>query len=235
MLKKWYKQTIFLISACITLVIILLLAVSMPILTIAAITPHLAYLIYVWIKEEVEREPLAALFMVFSYGFIVSSTLAIIIEGVLVDALNLADVYALLLLAPIVEELTKFSGVYLVAKNRRLFNEIDDGIVYGASAGLGFSAIETILYAMACEDPLFVSLIRAISSTASHAAATALSGLGLALYMFRGSISSLPLLFMCAILLHMVHNFMVMMGPFTLLILIVIDLSVFLLTVMRVE
>ena len=101
MLKKWYKQTIFLISACITLVIILLLAVSMPILTIAAITPHLAYLIYVWIKEEVEREPLAALFMVFSYGFIVSSTLAIIIEGVLVDALNLADVYALLLLAPI--------------------------------------------------------------------------------------------------------------------------------------
>ncbi len=235
MLKKWHKQTIFLVSTCITLVAVFLLAISMPILTIAALTPHLAYLIYVWVKEEVEREPLVALFMVFSYGFVVSSALALLIEGALVSAFNLADIYVLLLLAPLVEELTKFSGVCLVARNRRLFNEVDDGIVYGASAGLGFSAIETILYAMACEDPILVSLVRAISSTASHAAATALSGLGLAMYIFKGSNVSLYVLMLCAILLHMAHNFMVTIGSFALLLLIAMDLAIFLLVVMRVE
>ncbi|RLE62031.1 MAG: hypothetical protein DRN53_04730, partial [Thermoprotei archaeon] len=119
-----------------------------PVLIVAVFAPSIAYLIYVWRKEKIEREPLIAVLSAFSYGFTLSALLSIIMEIVFSRALLLDIVFSIIILAPIVEEVCKFLGVYIISRYRDLFNEVDDGIIYGASVGLGFSTLETILYTM---------------------------------------------------------------------------------------
>ena len=142
-------------------------------------------------------------------------------------------------LIPIVEELCKFIGVYIVSRYRTLFNEIDDGIVYGASVGLGFATLETILYALASKDPLAVGLLRASCCTAMHAASTAFTGWGYAFNIIgrRGSSIFIGTLIM-AIILHSIHNYIASMLrfiPSLFAILIIIDMTIFIYITSHVE
>ncbi|RLE81210.1 MAG: hypothetical protein DRJ52_04705, partial [Thermoprotei archaeon] len=142
---------------------------------------------------------------VFSHGFIVSSILALILEVMLLSFLDVVTV------VPVIEELAKFFGVFLASRWRRVFNEIDDGIVYGASSGLGFATLESILYSMKGHF-LTIGTLRAFSSTLSHATASALFGYYYAVSLFTRRHFFTVIGFLAAIALHALHNFLIVTG-----------------------
>ena len=137
-------ETLKLMEAIVSTVTVLAFIASIffsPIFFAVTAIPGLAYLIYVWRKDRIEREPLFMVFAVFSYGFIVSALVSLIAET------SLGELAEPVMTIPVVEELAKFIGVYLVSMRRTVFNELDDGIVYGAASGLGFATLEAIIYA----------------------------------------------------------------------------------------
>ena len=225
-------KTNHLIPLCLTIVVSMILIWYSPILIISAFAPSIAYLLYIWRKEKIEREPLLAVIITFSYGFILSTTIASILEIPITKFAKIIGIpMPVVTVIPVIEELAKFLGVYSVAQHRNLFNEIDDGIVYGASVGLGFSTLETVLYAFYSKNPLIVGLLRACCCTALHSASTAFCGWGYARYLLAGKskaifYASLTL----AIILHAFHNFIAYLmefRPSLIIFLIFIDITLF--------
>lgn len=116
-----------------------------------ATIPILAYLFFVWWLDRYDREPIWLLLLTFFWGGFGGVILAII--GSIALGLSMTVIFGItgsdpldtVVIAPVVEELTK--GVFLLAIfARRDFDNTTDGIVYGAAAGLGFAMTENFLY-----------------------------------------------------------------------------------------
>ncbi len=128
------------------------------ILLLVAFVPSLIYLVWIRNTERFSREPWGRLVKVFAFGATISVLVAIVAELLLMSLYtsNIERVYELFgknpnlgtlvlacVIAPLVEEFAKAMGVFRVGKR---MTEIEDGIVYGAAAGLGFAATENLLY-----------------------------------------------------------------------------------------
>jgi RsiW-degrading membrane proteinase PrsW (M82 family) len=129
------------------------------------------------------------------------------------------DFVFIVVLAPVMEELAKGFGVWLFAgrvQTRR------DGVLLGASVGLGFAGVETFTYLLAAAGDtssgfagasllgvLVLAGIRSISSAFVHPAATGLTGFGLAKARLRGlpAVAALPF-FLLAVVLHATYNYL---------------------------
>jgi RsiW-degrading membrane proteinase PrsW (M82 family) len=82
-----------------------------------------------------------------------------------------------LLFAAIPEEIVKISIIALIARRRRDFDEPMDGVVYGTAVGLGFAALENILYVVGAEGAWGgVAVMRGILSVPFHGALGAIAG-----------------------------------------------------------
>jgi RsiW-degrading membrane proteinase PrsW (M82 family) len=92
---------------------------------------------------------------------------------------------ALVLGAPFVEELTKGLAVAgLLAFLRREFDGAVDGVVYGTLAGIGFAAVENVVFfarasAQGTEALTFAFVLRSVLTPWTHPLYTSLTGLGL--------------------------------------------------------
>ncbi len=188
------------------------------ILLIFAFIPTLIYVAWIRNTEKYEREPWSALIFVFIWGATLSIISAIILEKLfeipLIDFVNNGDIVTIMLgviIAPAVEEFTKPLSMTtrIIRKN---INEIEDGLIYGAVAGLGFSATENLLYGMYFSKEGIVVIIalfitRTIGSCLLHASATALTGYGYSRYLIekRPFASILPF-FLFAIMAHSIYN-----------------------------
>lgn len=198
-----------------------------------AFTPPILYTIFIRNVERLNREPWSAIARCFFYGAIVSVLVAIFLEAFF--ASNFAREYelpgltitqeALLIVvaAPLVEEFAKGLGVRSVRRN--IF-EIEDGIVYGAAAGLGFSATENLIYEIGTiweqAHPGFdgqvqavdysflaVGILRSITSSFLHGTASGILGYGIAKrYLERGHFFELLPYFALAVLVHGLFNAM---------------------------
>jgi RsiW-degrading membrane proteinase PrsW (M82 family) len=120
-------------------------------------------------------------------------------------------VVSAVIVAPVVEEATKALGLRWVED---LHVELEDGLIYGAAAGLGFSATENLLYGVSAlldgGVGAFVATIaiRTVSSSLLHATASAL--LGYAVWKRRagrGSILTILGFYALAALVHAAFNF----------------------------
>ena len=183
---------------------------SLSVILAIAFLPPLLYMIWIRNTERYEREPWYAVFRSFIGGATVGIGIAAILEVILVHfysssleflrgyefiAKHEASINALIIagvIAPFVEEATKIYGITV---SRREIDEIEDGIVYGASSGFGFAAMENLVYEISAllsggfAAWLAVSIIRSLSSALLHGSATAMSGLGYSLRKFhRGSL-----------------------------------------------
>jgi len=76
-----------------------------------------------------------------------------------------------------IEELLKLLVVYFFAYRRKEFDEPLDGVIFSATAALGFAAIENVVY-LAQNEPMLV-LLRGPLSNPGHALFSALWGLSL--------------------------------------------------------
>ena len=203
---------------------------------LAAVIPPIIYLVWVRDIEVCQREPYSAVARAFIFGATATVGLAIIIETVIVTILfsessPLASllwffqdltpewrlVFLVTVVAPLVEETLKATGVLFVYRN---LNEVENGIIYGAAVGLGFAATENMLYladALVVGIEVFIAtaVARALSSTLLHASATGVAGYGIARYRlsrFEGIDVHWLYYLLIAILMHAVFNFFAVLG-----------------------
>lgn len=202
--------------------------VLLLIMILVAFVPSLIYLIWIRNTERYQREPYGRLLKIFAYGAVVSVAVAIVIEGVLLSLLNLnmERIYQLLgenpnlttlilalIIAPFVEEAAKSIGVFLSRKRMR---DIEDGIIYGAAAGLGFAATENLLYesqayvTSGAAGLITLAIVRTVSSALLHATSSSVLGLGIARSLTQGR--GLLLYYLVAVALHSVFNFAASFG-----------------------
>jgi RsiW-degrading membrane proteinase PrsW (M82 family) len=121
---------------------------------------------------------------------------------------------AAVVIAPVVEEFTKPLALRLKSVRYNL-DELEDGLIFGAVAGLGFSATENLLYGYSFLSEGFVAFlilmaIRSFGGCLLHASATALTGYGYGkTVMKHSSIFGVLPYFALAIFLHGFYNFFV--------------------------
>lgn len=202
--------------------------VDAVVIVLVAFVPSLVYLVWIRNTEKYSREPWGRLLRVFAYGAVFSVVIAIVLELVLMALYdqNIERVYQALgenpnltmlvlacVIAPFVEEATKALGVF---RARRMMGEIENGIVYGAAAGLGFAATENLLYegtaflTDGAEAWIATAVVRSLSSALLHASASAVVGLGIAKSVRNGS-SWVPY-YLGAVVMHGSFNFAASFG-----------------------
>lgn len=175
---------------------------SMLGLLFLATAPALFLMWYIWRKDCYEPEPLGLIVKVFLFGCL-SVIPAFLLEYPFPDS-----VFTSSLVAPVAEELVKFSVVFLVMYHHPEFDEPMDGIVYAAAAGLGFATIENIFYVM--DGGFAVGIVRAFLSVPGHVIFSCIWGFALGIAKFRPE-PSRPFIIgaglILAMLLHGIFNF----------------------------
>lgn len=200
------------------------------VIILAAVVPSLIYLVWIRNSERYDRERWINVLSVYLFGMVVSVLAAVVLESLALTVLNTSGsvfpggiwfyepydptmeiVVLAVVIAPLAEEWTKGWGVLTV---RNKLREPEDGLVYGAAAGLGFAAMENIFYngsALISGFDVFLTtaLLRAVSSTLLHASASAVLGYGIArkyLYGAMGRRVGYLAYFLAAVVLHAAFN-----------------------------
>ncbi len=119
---------------------------------LGAVIPTLFYVSFVWWLDRYEKEPVWLLILAFFWGAVPAALLSVILE-LLLDASilaisgegGLATLASVSVNAPLVEESAKGVAILgLVLLFRREFDDVLDGVVYGAMIGLGFALSENL-------------------------------------------------------------------------------------------
>jgi protease PrsW len=127
-----------------------MLAPSLAVL--GALFPTVIYVAMVWWLDRYEKEPLWLLALAFLWGAIPAAILSVILEFLLdlpIMALGgeslIANLASVSVSAPLVEESAKgIALIGLVLIFSREFDDVLDGIVYGAMIGFGFAFSENL-------------------------------------------------------------------------------------------
>jgi len=194
--------------------------IEIILLFLMAFLPALIYTVWIRNTEKYNREKWIPIILCFIWGatiaILASIILELLIENIAIFTVNDSNIYLFItisIIAPFAEELTKPLVLSLKIVKRELV-EPEDGLIYGAIAGLGFSATENLLYgadAFLNEGLLYFILlisIRSFSGCLLHASATAWTGYGYGKVVMKHNrlISVLPY-FILAIIVHGFYNF----------------------------
>jgi protease PrsW len=193
-----------------------------PLSVLATAVPTAGYVYLVWWLDRYEKEPRWLLAGAFLWGAVPAVVVALIgelIAGVPSGLLgaDLASTIDASLSAPVIEEIAKGIAVLLLFfAFHREFDDVLDGIVYGAMVGFGFAMTENILYFLSAyfaggiADWGMVVFLRSFVFGLNHALYTSVTGAGLGLVRYSKSIGkrvAIPLLALfLAISLHGIHN-----------------------------
>jgi len=195
--------------------------IELALLFTLAFLPPIIYAIWIRNTERYEREKWKPIVLCFLWGATIAIAASLILEVILdisltisIDDKNILSLVAVIIVAPFVEEFTKPLVLRLKTVKRGL-DELEDGLIYGAVAGLGFSATENLLYGYS-----FISrslmmffvlmVIRSVGGCLLHASATSLTGYGYGKSIMKKTsfLCILPF-FILAILVHGLYNFLV--------------------------
>lgn len=109
----------------------------------------------------------------------------------------------------LIEETFKPIGFMITARKRPdWFTSKKDGAICGALAGLGFGALENLLYAI--QYGTGVLLLRSVMSLPLHIGASALMGVGIYFALKEreeGGMGRFAFLFMAAVIVHAAYNY----------------------------
>jgi RsiW-degrading membrane proteinase PrsW (M82 family) len=201
-------------------------ALTYIVLFVVAFAPSIAYIIWIRNLEKYEREPWGAIASTFIWGSVFGIILAVLFSIILIflfritfpdrlyDAVTqnpeIATLILVCVVAPLAEEAAKAIGIFTAGKE---LDEVEDGLVYGASVGLGFAATENMLYGfialstLGLEAYVATMVVRSISSALLHASATSATGYGIGLKKVagRGLFVIVPFFFL-AVLMHATFN-----------------------------
>jgi RsiW-degrading membrane proteinase PrsW (M82 family) len=113
--------------------------------------PGVAIVLYIYLKDKHEREPLGLLLTSFLYGAL--STLVTLFISLPLDfiftinEMNVIHQFGnAFFKVALVEEFSKFVFIRFILYYNKNFNEPFDGIVYACMVGMGFATLENVLY-----------------------------------------------------------------------------------------
>lgn len=150
-------------------------------LLLLAVAPAVAIIMYIYIKDAYEKEPLKLLIKNFLLGALISVLITILLgtfANAFLPASNERSILEMLIKAFIVvglvEEFSKYIIVRYVAQNNKAFNEPFDGIVYAVMVSMGFATLENILYVF--QYGVATGITRAFTAVPAHATFAILMG-----------------------------------------------------------
>ncbi len=165
--------------------------IGLGVILFVAFAPSLLYLVRIRNIERFNRNPMTTMLLIFTWGAVAAIAIAVVLEGALnvsFDRLRPSslpsETWLAVVLAPLAEEPAKVAGLFLLRRTRLL--EEEDGLVYGAAAGLGFAATENLAYELAAlvthdfSAWVATAVMRTLTSTLLHASSSAMAGWGLA-------------------------------------------------------
>ncbi|MEQ1500739.1 MAG: PrsW family intramembrane metalloprotease [Myxococcota bacterium] len=173
--------------------------------TVCACVPMFGFLVVVWWLDRYDREPVWLIGLTFLWGATGAVVGAVAVSSVVdglsgfalhvagggfgFDAETAAGMVGPVLVAPLVEEPCKAVFLAYVIWNRH-FDNMTDGFVYGAAAGLGFGMTENLMYFVSLSNDMSTwgstVVVRTFYSAIMHATATAVVGASLGFARFRG-------------------------------------------------
>ncbi|SDU18358.1 Membrane proteinase PrsW, cleaves anti-sigma factor RsiW, M82 family [Polaribacter sp. Hel1_33_78] len=139
-----------------------------------AIAPAMIFVIFIYLKDKIEKEPISFLIKNFFLGAFGSIIITLIL-GVLFNSIYpLNDeksvfqqfIKAFVVVA-LVEEFSKYVIVKYYAQKNKEFNEPFDGIVYALTVSMGFAALENVLYIL--QYGVSTGITRAFTAVPAHA------------------------------------------------------------------
>lgn len=144
-------------------------------LTMLAILPSIILMVYIYKKDNKEKEPVRFLLACFGFGALTALPAVLLetIESVVVDAVFTEGsvIYAIVdsfLVAAFSEELFKYLFLKIKTWKSWQFNCTFDGVVYAVFVSLGFATLENILYV--AEGGLSTAILRMFTSIPGHMA-----------------------------------------------------------------
>ena len=188
-------------------------------LLVLAIAPVATIILWIYLKDKYDKEPVITLSKFFILGILVS-VLAIYVEELLIKLNTFSKIGYMIYISFIVAGLTEegLKALILIPNllRERNFNEKLDGIIYSVFLSLGFATVENIIYIL-FEDPTSVfqvSIIRAIISIPAHMMFAIIMGYYISKYKFNSSKSKpktyLIMSIIVPILLHGIFDFILM-------------------------
>ncbi len=153
---------------------------------VAAVLPLILFAVWVRQAEIQDHEPWSQVLKAFAWGatggVLIGVALSLLLAGARPQAVETAGVTALYLaviVAPLTEEFAKVYGLRWVEDDHL---ERQDGLIYGAAAGLGFAATENLAYGFAAfaqggvEGLVLTTVARTLSTALLHATTSAVIG-----------------------------------------------------------
>lgn len=176
----------------------------------AAVIPAVFLVVYFW-KSDRFPEPPKVVMTTFILGIlsIIPSTIFALPFYVISQKIQnpyLYGIWQAFMCAAIPEESAKFLVIFFYCYKHPALDEVMDGFVYGATASLGFAALENIMYV--ADGGLSVAVTRAFTSVPAHAFFGMFTGYYLAVYKMT-SVKKKSILMkglMTAVLLHGLYD-----------------------------
>ena len=182
----------------------------------AAIVPMSIYLVLIWKFDQYDREPFKLVLINYLWGALGAIVLALLgslffttIASVFIkDSLQLSR-FGAIVVAPIVEEITKGFFLLITISNKK-FDNITDGIVYGGAIGLGFGMTENFLYFVSYGDSIanwiMLVIVRSLFSAVMHCVSTATLGALLGMAKFKSSPKKIFYAFIGLLIAMLIHS-----------------------------
>tara|TARA_B100001123_G_C14784737_1_gene818026 strand:- start:7 stop:675 length:669 start_codon:yes stop_codon:yes gene_type:complete len=181
---------------------------------LATVIPSLV-LVYFFVSLDKFPEPKKIIISTFILGIVIAipagflNTYAIIY---ITENYPTALFLRVLIPGPVIEEILKLAVLLLFCARREAFDEPMDGLVYGATAALGFAMIENFGYVYNAEyyntTWAYIAWIRAILTAPMHACCGIILGFSVSYYYFyKKNFVFILLGLVIAILFHFAFNY----------------------------
>jgi len=189
---------------------------------LVALAPVIIILIYIYVRDKYEKEPLPLLIKSLALGALIVIPV-VFVEGALkammpvLSSMGIAF-YDAFVVAAFTEESFKFMVFYLLIRKNHEFDERFDGIVYAVFISLGFAGVENIMYVF--DGGMGTGIFRAFTAVPAHALFGVSMGYYFALSKFVSKNTRLNLFKALAVpvVLHGIYDFILMTGhPYLLL------------------
>ena len=181
---------------------------NIVIILIAALLPAILLFLYIW-KIDPQKEPTSRLVRAFLGGVAICFPVAML-EMIIMGILFLGEPTSLFgttvkafFVAALPEELGKLFVLWLVLRRNPYFDEHFDGIVYAVCVGLGFAAIENIIYIFGYDDWLTTAIARSLLAVPGHYAFAIMMGYYYSVYHF---VDDSPKIAACVLLVPVVAH-----------------------------
>ena len=173
---------------------------------LAALLAALLLFVYIW-KKDTQKEPTSWLVKAVLWGVAICLPVAIVemgIEAMLFGAGGkptslLGTTTMAFVAAALPEETFKLFALWMVLRKNPYFDEHFDGIVYAVCVGLGFAAVENIMYIFSEEDWFSTAIARALLAVPGHYAFAILMGYYYSVYHF---VDHSPKIAVCILLVY---------------------------------